>query len=194
VFDSFSFSLLLTTCNCFISCSGYAGKDVATRSALLQQLIAEKAPGFRFDAPLLNSYFGLQIAEASAAAHEGDSTSRPPPPPPSLGKSHSGSGSNSALTAASSSASASSSNGQIPLSALDPEQRTERSIRLMVHLFEMLTLEDPLMVIYTHAHWMDELSWRVAAKLADAVPSVLLVMCMRPVKAFTCLYIIVQIE
>lgn len=142
--------------------SGYAGKDVATRSSLMLQLITEKAPSFRHDAPLLNPYFNLQIPETIGGAG-GDAA-------PSLSR-------KSGLTSTSATGGA-----HIPLSALDPEQQTERSIRLLVHLFEALTLAEPLLVMYTHAHWMDDLSWRVVARMADAVPSVMMVLCMRPVK------------
>lgn len=47
---------------------------------------------------------------------------------------------------------------------------------------QVLTLTDPLLLIYTNTHWMDEYSWRVIARVADDVQSILLVLCLRPPK------------
>jgi class 3 adenylate cyclase/predicted ATPase len=75
-----------------------------------------------------------------------------------------------------------SNDGRYPALALDPQQRRQRTLEVLIAQIETLTRENPVLMIFEDAHWSDPTSLEVFSRIVDRVRTLraLLIVTFRP--------------
>jgi predicted ATPase len=72
--------------------------------------------------------------------------------------------------------------GRYPTVALTPQERRERTLEALVLQVATLSRQNPILMIFEDAHWIDPTSFELFGRIVDKIPSLhaLLIITFRP--------------